>query len=254
MSKDISSILQGWDYQPGEVTVRKISGDDGKEKVQLRLDMGLLQMEVRGRPDGQRPEGKESLLHCFLTQLDSYKGEHGSDAGFQISPEDSRELHDEATQYYYRYLGLYQLGDYGQVEKDTARNLAVFDLLRKYATEESDRLSLEIYRPYVVMMNTKARSRTLLGGGKHKQALTVIERGIARIEAFYQSYHQEGMVDRSVEIGSLKRIAERMRKEMPRTRKELLQEKLQRAIEREEYERAATLRDELRRLEQSKSI
>ena len=253
MSKDISSILDGWDYQPGEITVRKIRGDDGKEKVQLRLDMGLLQMEVRGRPDGQRPHGKESLLHYFLAQLARHKGEHGSDEGFQVGPDDCKELRDEGTQYYYRYLSLYQLGDYEQVEKDTARNLEAFDLLRRYAAEESDRLSLEIYRPYVIMMNAKARGKALVGEGKHKRALAVIETGVARIEAFYASFHQEGMVDKSVEIGSLKRLAQRVRREMPRTRKETLEEELQQAIEREEYERAASLRDELRRLEQSKS-
>jgi len=176
----------------------------------------------------------------------------GSDQGFQIGPEDCKELRDEGTQYYYRYLSLYQLGDYKQVEKDTARNLEVFDLLRRYAAEESDRLSLEIYRPYVIMMNTKARGKALAGEGKHKQALAVIDSGIAQIEAFYTSFHQEGMVDKSVEIGSLKRLAQRIRGEMPRSRKEVLQEELQEAVEREEYERAAALRDELRRLEQPK--
>ena len=37
-------------------------GSDGKEKVQLRLDLGLIQMEMSGRPDGTRPKSCESLL------------------------------------------------------------------------------------------------------------------------------------------------------------------------------------------------
>ena len=36
---------------------RKIVGEDGKEKLQVRLDLGLLQMELNGRPDGERPHG-----------------------------------------------------------------------------------------------------------------------------------------------------------------------------------------------------
>ena len=28
----------------------------------MRIDLGLLQMEINGRPDGQRPQGSESLL------------------------------------------------------------------------------------------------------------------------------------------------------------------------------------------------
>ena len=44
MSFDISDILADWPYEPGQISARKITGDDGKEKIQLRLDLGLLQM------------------------------------------------------------------------------------------------------------------------------------------------------------------------------------------------------------------
>ncbi len=252
MSEDIGLLLVGWDYVPGEITARKIVGDDGKEKLQLRLDMGLLQMEMQGRPDGQRPYGKESLLHHFLAELDRYKAKHIGDEGYQLSSEDARFLREEATQYYYRYLSLYQLGDYEQVEKDTARNLRVFDLIKKYAAEESDRLSLELYRPYVIMMNTKAKAQRLLQAHDHKRALTVVENGAARVESFYQSFDHAGLVGASGEIASLKRLAEHIREEMPRTRKEILQEQLQQAIRGEEYEKAARLRDELRSLQEMK--
>ena len=42
--------------------MRIVPGDDGREKLQMRIDLGLLQMELDGRPDGQRPAGAESLL------------------------------------------------------------------------------------------------------------------------------------------------------------------------------------------------
>src|SRR5712692_5625204 len=57
MNFDISHLLAQWDYQPGQVVVRKFMGNDGVEKVQLRVDMGLLQMNATGRPDGKRPLG-----------------------------------------------------------------------------------------------------------------------------------------------------------------------------------------------------
>ena len=66
MSQDISFLVQGWDYDPNEVTVRKITGLDGREKIQMRLDLGILQMETEGRPDGRRPFGRESLLEYHL--------------------------------------------------------------------------------------------------------------------------------------------------------------------------------------------
>ncbi len=52
---DIADAMKGWAFEPGQVNVRLIRGNDGKPKLQLRLDLGLLQMELDGRPDGKRP-------------------------------------------------------------------------------------------------------------------------------------------------------------------------------------------------------
>ena len=62
MSLDLNDLLRDWPHEPGQIKVRKILGSDGKEKIQLRIDLGLIQMEMHGRPDGQRPHGCESLL------------------------------------------------------------------------------------------------------------------------------------------------------------------------------------------------
>src|SRR6266550_1226716 len=61
-SKDLSPMLKGWDFEPGTINVRKIYGLDGQPNVQTRLELGILQMELNGRPDGTRPHGHESLL------------------------------------------------------------------------------------------------------------------------------------------------------------------------------------------------
>ena len=54
MSKDITNILAGWDFNPDELQVRIIPGDDGRERIQMRLDLGVLQMELAGRPETAR--------------------------------------------------------------------------------------------------------------------------------------------------------------------------------------------------------
>ena len=54
LPKDISSMLSGWDFDPDRVSVRIVTGDDGRDKLQLRLDLGMLQMEFDGRPDGAK--------------------------------------------------------------------------------------------------------------------------------------------------------------------------------------------------------
>src|SRR6266480_2347746 len=62
MSLDLNTILRDWPHENGNIKVRKIAGLDGREKLQLRVDLGVLQMEVAGRPDGRRPHKCESLL------------------------------------------------------------------------------------------------------------------------------------------------------------------------------------------------
>ncbi|SVD52673.1 uncharacterized protein METZ01_LOCUS405527, partial [marine metagenome] len=68
MTQDITRLLADWDYEPGELRVRKIDGDDGLPKIQIRMDLGLMQLEWEGRPDGTRPHDTDSLLTYFRRQ------------------------------------------------------------------------------------------------------------------------------------------------------------------------------------------
>lgn len=65
MGKDISKLLSEWPFGAGG-NVRRVTGDDGREKIQIRVCLdtfhGLLQFECDGRPDGKRPQGKEFYL------------------------------------------------------------------------------------------------------------------------------------------------------------------------------------------------
>src|SRR5947208_4557655 len=122
MSLDLNSILKDWPHESGSIKVRKIAGLDGREKLQLRVDLGLLQMELTGRPDGRRPHGCESLLDYVEKQLGDHTRKHGTELGFQVSSSDCRSLREEAVMYYQRYLSLFVLEDFAAVVRDTARN------------------------------------------------------------------------------------------------------------------------------------
>src|SRR5262245_31513210 len=135
-SKDITPLLRGWDYEPGTINVRKISGSDGSPKLQMRLDLGLLQMEMTGRPDGVRPHGFESLLEYFESQLTEHEKRNGTELGFHLTRDQCQSLREEAVMYYHRYLSLFVLEDFNGVVRDTSRNLRVLDLCGKYAVEE----------------------------------------------------------------------------------------------------------------------
>ena len=249
MKEDIGPVLENWPYEPGEITARKIIGRDGRPHVQMRLDLGLLQMAMTGRPDGQRPFGAESLLEHHVGRLTEHKRRRGTDAGFSISPEECAQLRDESVQYYHRYLSLYHLEEFEQVVADTERNLKCLDFMRGYAAEESDRFAFQQYRPYIVMMHTRARTALALKAEDFDQALQEIQDGIARIEAFLNDVGQPELIEHSVEIASLNRLAKEIRRRKPADPIEQLREELEAAVSAEDYERAAALRDRLRSLE-----
>ncbi len=248
-SMDISHILESWDYKPDEVNVRTIVGDDGKEKVQMRLDLGLLQMEVDGRPDGKRPYGFESFLDYHLDALQRYKERHGTDKGFRLTAEEASRLRQEALQYYHRYLSFFFLENWVGLVRDTARNMRVFDVLWQYGPED-ERWSSEQYRPYVIMMNTRGKVSLALQERDFDLALKQLQGGIAAIEAFFDTHGRPEMVAESQELQFLREWLEKVRERRPLTQRERLQRALESAIREEAYERAAQIRDALKALDE----
>ena len=148
MDFDISHLLNQWEYQAGQVVARRFKAKNGQEKIQLRLDLGLLQMNAEGRPDGKRPFGHASLFEHYRARLQKYVAAHdSSDEGFKLNAEDCTRLQLEALQYHHRYVCLLQLEDYAAVIRDAERNLAVFDFVSKHAECEEMAWSLQQFRP-----------------------------------------------------------------------------------------------------------
>ena len=135
----------------------------------------MLQFELKGRPDGVRPHGYESLLERHEKHLIAHIDEYGTDADFVLTPEQCRDLRHEAYLYYQRYLSLFVLEEFEVVADDTARNLRAIDFCRRYGASEYDRDVLESQRAYVVMMNTRARATHALENEAYDAALSIIE-------------------------------------------------------------------------------
>jgi hypothetical protein len=244
-NKDITFILKGWDYEPGTINVRKIAGIDGQPKLQMRVDLGVLQMELNGRPDGQRPHGCDSLLDHFENLLGEHKTRNGTELGFHLNGTQCQSLREEAFQYYQRYLSLFVLEDFEGVVRDTERNLRVLDICGQYAEDEQDRLILEQYRPYITMMNARAMASLHYNKGGYREALHVVEEGLASIKEFFVRFGHESSFAHSNEVRVLKRFAREIRRKLPVDPVARLRRKLDRAIKAERYEEAAKLRDKL---------
>jgi hypothetical protein len=249
MDFDISHLLDEWEYQAGQVVVRRLKGNDGREKIQLRVDLGLLQMNVEGRPDGKRPFGYPSLLEYYRARLHKYVAVHdGSDEGFKLKPEDCSRLQLEALQYHHRYICLLQLEDHSAVIRDAERNLTVFDFVSRHAESEELAWSLQQFRPQLLMVLTRARAAQSLVVNDYTMAIQQIEDGLEKIRAFCHEHPRGDGAEPGAEVQSLENWLEEIRAKRPLSRREKLERALREAINSEDYERAAKVRDELRNL------
>ena len=251
MGKDIQPLLDDWQYDPEKLCVRRIKGEDGREKIQLRIEMGILQMEISGRPDGQRPHGSESLLSFYQQQALESKGSKDDEEGFSLDAEACISLQMEALQYYHRRISFLELGEYKRAQEDAGRNLELFDFVKEYAADEEDRIVLEQYRPFVIGHRVRAAVLQNLEEENFDLALGEIEDGIEEIRGFFKEFDRPDLVDESEEITFLKEWAEEIRKDQPRSLLQDLKDQLREAVALEDFERAAELRDRLRAMPES---
>lgn len=245
MSQDISAIIAGWDFNPDQLQVRVITGDDGSEKFQVRVDLGLLQLELSGRPDGQRPHGCESLLEHFEAiqqQAESSASEFALDHAACV------QLMQEGLQYYRRYLSAFHLQRYELVTRDTERNLRLFRFVVQHASRHRDKVEFDQYRPYVLMMRTRAQALISLGKSDHGAALVEIDQGIEQIRQFLKDYQESESEADCSELRFLLRWRREVEQERPTGPIERLEQQLGLAIALEDFEEAARLRDQIKQL------
>ena len=249
MDYDISGLLGKWEYQPGQIVVRKFKGKDGLEKIQLRVDLGLLQMNAEGRPDGKRPFGYTSLYEYYQARLYQHLATHsGSDEGFMLKPEDGSKLQLEWLQYHQRYFCLLQLKDYAGVIRDADRNLAVCAFVEKHAHAEELAWSLRQFQPQLMMVLTRARAAQAMAVNDYSEAIRYVEEGIEHIRTFLLEHDRAPVGDQCAEVLSLETWLKDIRAKRPLTTRERLERALNEAVRREDYEQAAKVRDELKNL------
>lgn len=242
MSKDLTPILDGWDHDPDDLQVRIVAGDDGRDKLQMRVDLGVLQMELDDRPDGNRPFGSPSLLDFHEAQAAA------SPEDYRLDPEVCAALMREGVQYYQRYLALFHLRRYDLVARDTDRNLRLFRFVAAHARRKRDIVQFDQYRPYVTMMYARARGLSALDRSDAPAALEAIDEGIDAIRAFLREYDQDDQESQCGELTFLLRWRREVEDQRTIGPVERLEQQLALAVAREQYEEAARLRDQIQRL------
>lgn len=276
MNPDLTELLNAWKYEPGKINVRLIESAEGMSFVQVRLDLGILQMHLDGRPDGQRPQGFESYLEMVESWIEeAERGEVGPPPEFEAEAEEefsdtdaplnpprpmrdeqgeipfklTREqcavLREEAIQYYHRYLALLALEDFERVVRDTTRNLRVLDTLAKYAENEEDRESVSHTKSHVTMMRARALASLAIRDNEPKAAIHAIDEGIDALRKHFANIGHEELFERSSEVQVLRGMKQALTPKLPVSQKAELRKRLDEAVQVENYRLAAILRDEL---------
>jgi hypothetical protein len=252
MNLDISDTLSGWPYQEQELTVRLVTGDDGAARLQLRLDVGVLQMELEGRPDGLQLNGHKS----WLDHLERKLAEQPSSP---LDDNDWSELDREIMQFYQRRIALLAVAQaaeadqqhtqalelHRRVVRDADHSLRAMDFISEHSSDQEYIDNHERYRAFILGHRTQAAARLCILNDEPEQAIEAIAAGLDRMEKARRRQDDEQPADQDPMFIQLKKLQRdiRRRHRIKRT----LREQLEKAVEQEDFERAARIRDQIRR-------
>lgn len=236
---NIDDILENWPYDPGAIEVRWCLGADGRDVVQMRVDMGLLQLETSGRPDGAQPHGHETYLDYLIarTLID------GED--MVLSDEQCAEVDREFVQFYHRRICYLKLQEFNRAADDADHTLALMDFCMKHSPDEQWSMSHEQYRPFVMFHRIQAGALFQLEHRGPEEAVEEVNQGLDRMRLLFERHGIEDQFDEDELVKRLVELRESVRQEYSVGR--TLQERLTDAVAAERYELAAKLRDELSR-------
>jgi hypothetical protein len=248
MTLDLDELTLGWDCPPGDLRARMVIGRDGDELVQLRLDLGVMQMICTGRPDGLMVRGfpscREFIEHELRVDPDG------------LSRADWQELQRELNQTNYRRLAFTTLAEDALGEndalgttryisfalRDSDECLTLLRLLEQHGPGEPS----ESLRPTLVFDRARLLSQLRVVEGHFDDAIEQAEHGASTLERLLGELgYDEELREEDPGVQYLRDLGHQLRREYGVT--QTLREKLEDALEREDFETAARIRDQLQR-------
>ncbi|HEY2881074.1 MAG TPA: UvrB/UvrC motif-containing protein [Pirellulales bacterium] len=236
-TQDIDDLLADWPFEPDEVLARLVITGDGREVIQMRVDMGLLQMEVEGRPDGTRFQGQPT----YFDHLKELAREEADE--FELSREQCAEADREFVQFYHRRICWLSLRKFTEAARDADHTLAFMDFVKQHSTDEEWTVSHEQYRPFVLFHRVQAAALAKLEADGAEAAIAEISRGLDTFRAVFAEYDAEEKFDDDELVRRLSELQQSLREHYHVGR--TLNERLAEAVATEQYELAAQLRDEI---------
>jgi hypothetical protein len=235
--KDIDDLLSEWPYEPGEVMARLVKAGNGREVVQMRVDMGVLQMECEGRPDGSKPEGAETYFDYLLAAV-IREGDT-----FMLTAVQCAEVDREFVQFYHRRICWLALRKFRQATKDADHTLALMDFVKRHSPDEQWTLSHEQYRPFVLFHRVQAAALGALEENGAEAAIVEINSGLEKFRKIFEEFEVAEKFEEDELVRRLQELEKSLREHYHVER--TLDERLAEAVATEQYELAAQLRDEI---------
>lgn len=138
--------------------------------------------EMQGRPDGERPYGKDSLLSYYLDQ----DGEQ-----LLLSDEDLSALRDESWLYYVRRNFFFLLEEWASARDDAEHNLGIWDIIaRSQAIETAKWASLKWW-PWIARDRAVGQALSDLEQGHPDHAAAELYRTTRAIQQFGERYQEQ---------------------------------------------------------------
>jgi hypothetical protein len=252
MRRDMDEAIQGWPYEPepGEVIAREVQARDGRTVLQIRIELGVLQLEINDRPDGTRPHGMRTYLD-YLRYRAAGRGRgtggDGTSSRWRMSPEHCTKADREFVQFYHRRVAWLALMRYDRALRDADHTLALMDFVAEHGIDEEYIANHERFRGLVLFHRNQAAAAMALERRRPEEAIDVVREAIAEIARHQDRWFADRDPDESPNqtlIEQLEILEQEIRKNF--TVAKTLREQLDEAVAREDYERAARLRDQIR--------
>ncbi len=240
----IDDILKQWPFDPLSVNVRLLEFRQ-RAVLQMRVDLGILQLEVDGRPDGSRYMGAE-------TYFDYLKAKANKSKDFVLDEDNCLEVDREFVQFYHRRVCWLQLKQFGRAVRDADHTLNLMDFCKRYSPDEGWTISHEQYRPFVLYHRTQAAALSLVDREEVDEspsdrdveiAIEEVNEGLRKLHELFVEYDAEDQYDDDELVQRLTEFREGLREKYSVGL--TLNERLEQAIAAEDYELAAELRDQL---------
>ena len=236
MELDLTAFLREFGFEPGRVNARLVKASDGREVLQVRVELGALQMEVAGRPDGQP------------SVLEALRAQRSGAPGATLSVADGAALRLELVMIQQRAVAFLAVGDAVRAHRDASLLVEGTELLVQRGLS-AEREWAEGARFSVLVLRTRCAAMALIAAGRTRDAGLAIETGL---EALAVAAERIGISDGFDSLGdviALRTMRDTLVPQLPPAQRAELEGRLRAAILAENYELAAILRDELRLME-----